>query len=164
MDAYERSTNVAKKNLADILPSIVEAENFSDHPPYGFFSLTSTSIDHNLKVIKRLYQRHVSPFFIKLLYIETSFVIIVWRWFYQEAETCRWYYRLIISKLMICVIEVDVRLKKLYTKSRMVTVRTDLSIGSEYLYQRISVPKNICTKEYLYQRISVPKNIILFGA
>jgi len=121
-----------------LLPSMVEAENFSDHPPYSFFSLSSTYIDHNLKIIERLYQRHVSPFLIKLPYIETSFVITAWRWFYQEAETCRCYNRLIISKLMIYVIEVDVRLKKLCTKSRMVTVQTDLSIGSEYLSQRIS--------------------------
>jgi len=33
MDAYDRCTNLGKKILPILLPSIVEAENFSDHPP-----------------------------------------------------------------------------------------------------------------------------------
>jgi len=32
MDAYERCTNLGKKILPIVLPSMVEAENFSDHP------------------------------------------------------------------------------------------------------------------------------------
>jgi len=33
MDAYDRCTNLSKKILPILLPSMVEAENFSDHPP-----------------------------------------------------------------------------------------------------------------------------------
>jgi len=32
MDAYDRCTNLGKKILPIVLPSVVEAENFSDHP------------------------------------------------------------------------------------------------------------------------------------
>jgi len=32
MDAYDTCTNLEKKNLAVVLPSRVETENFSDHP------------------------------------------------------------------------------------------------------------------------------------
>jgi len=32
MDAYDRCTNVGKKILPIVLPHMVEAENFSDHP------------------------------------------------------------------------------------------------------------------------------------
>jgi hypothetical protein len=32
MDSYDRSTNLEKKNLLIVLPSMVKAENFSDHP------------------------------------------------------------------------------------------------------------------------------------
>jgi hypothetical protein len=32
MDAYDRCTNLGKKILPIELPSMVEAENFSDHP------------------------------------------------------------------------------------------------------------------------------------
>jgi len=32
MDAYDRCTNLGKKILPILLPSMVEAENFSDHP------------------------------------------------------------------------------------------------------------------------------------
>jgi len=32
MDAYDRYTNLKKKVLPIVLPSMVEAENFSDHP------------------------------------------------------------------------------------------------------------------------------------
>jgi len=32
MDAYDRFTNLGKKFLQILLPSMVEAENFSDHP------------------------------------------------------------------------------------------------------------------------------------
>jgi len=32
MDAYDRCTNLGKKILPKVLPSMVEAENFSDHP------------------------------------------------------------------------------------------------------------------------------------
>jgi len=32
MDAYDRCTNLGKKNLPILLPSVVEAENFSDLP------------------------------------------------------------------------------------------------------------------------------------
>jgi hypothetical protein len=32
MDAYDRCTNLGKKILPLVLPSVVEAENFSDHP------------------------------------------------------------------------------------------------------------------------------------
>jgi len=31
MDAYDRCTNLGKKILPILLPSMVEAENFSDH-------------------------------------------------------------------------------------------------------------------------------------
>jgi len=34
MDAYDRCTNLEKKILPILLPSMVEAENFSDHPLY----------------------------------------------------------------------------------------------------------------------------------
>jgi len=32
MDAYDRCTNLGKKILPIVLPSMVEAEKFSDHP------------------------------------------------------------------------------------------------------------------------------------
>jgi len=32
MDAYDRCTNLVKKILPIVLPSMVEAENFSDYP------------------------------------------------------------------------------------------------------------------------------------
>jgi hypothetical protein len=32
MDAYDRCTNLGKIILPTLLPSMVEAENFSDHP------------------------------------------------------------------------------------------------------------------------------------
>jgi len=32
MDAYDRCTNLGKKILPLVLPSMVEAEKFSDHP------------------------------------------------------------------------------------------------------------------------------------
>jgi len=32
MDAYDKYTNLEKKILPIVLPSMVEAENFSDHP------------------------------------------------------------------------------------------------------------------------------------
>jgi hypothetical protein len=32
MDAYDRCTNIEKKILPILLPSLVEAEKFSDHP------------------------------------------------------------------------------------------------------------------------------------
>jgi len=32
MDAYDRCTNLRKKIFPIVLPSMVEAENFSDHP------------------------------------------------------------------------------------------------------------------------------------
>jgi hypothetical protein len=32
MDAYDRCTNLGEKILLILLPSMVEAENFSDHP------------------------------------------------------------------------------------------------------------------------------------
>jgi hypothetical protein len=32
MDAYDRCTNLRKKILLIVLPSMVEAEDFSDHP------------------------------------------------------------------------------------------------------------------------------------
>jgi len=32
MDAYDRCTNLGKKILPILLPSMVEAENVSDHP------------------------------------------------------------------------------------------------------------------------------------
>jgi len=32
MDSYDRCTNLGKKILPIVLPSMVEAENFSDHP------------------------------------------------------------------------------------------------------------------------------------
>jgi len=33
MDAYDRCTNLGKKILPIVLPSMVEAEKFSDRPP-----------------------------------------------------------------------------------------------------------------------------------
>jgi hypothetical protein len=38
MDAYDRYTNLEKKILLIILPSMVEAENLSDHPRIIFKS------------------------------------------------------------------------------------------------------------------------------
>jgi len=32
MDAYDRCTNLGKQTLPILLPSVVEAKNFSDHP------------------------------------------------------------------------------------------------------------------------------------
>jgi len=32
MDAYDRCSNLEKKSLPIVLPPMVEAENFSDHP------------------------------------------------------------------------------------------------------------------------------------
>jgi hypothetical protein len=35
MDAYDRCTNLAEKILPMVLPSMVETENFSEHPRIG---------------------------------------------------------------------------------------------------------------------------------
>jgi len=41
MDAYDRCTNLEKKILPMVLPSMVEAEKFSDHPHITAIKLQS---------------------------------------------------------------------------------------------------------------------------
>jgi hypothetical protein len=47
MYTYERYTNLEKKILQILLPSMVEAENFSDHP--RIYRLTRRNISEDLK-------------------------------------------------------------------------------------------------------------------
>jgi len=52
MDAYDRCTNLGEKILPIALPSMVEAENFSDHPHIlwiGRFFLVTVFIKYNFK-------------------------------------------------------------------------------------------------------------------
>jgi len=41
MDAHDRGTNLEKKILPIVLPSMVEAENFSDHPHILLHKITA---------------------------------------------------------------------------------------------------------------------------
>jgi hypothetical protein len=50
MDAYDRCTNLEKKILPIVLPSMVVAEKFSDHP------CTYQHV-HNKKYVARYYRR-----------------------------------------------------------------------------------------------------------
>jgi hypothetical protein len=47
MDAYDKCTNLGKKVLPILLPSMVEAENFSNHPR----TTVSLTIELNADII-----------------------------------------------------------------------------------------------------------------
>jgi len=44
MDAYDRCTNLGKIILLILLPSVVEAENISDHPRTSDSNLSSQNV------------------------------------------------------------------------------------------------------------------------
>jgi hypothetical protein len=54
MDAYDRCTNLGKKILPILLPSMVEAENFSGHPRTGCHSNIRVGLDLEPKCLFRL--------------------------------------------------------------------------------------------------------------
>jgi hypothetical protein len=99
MDAYNRCTNLGKKTLPIELPSMIEAEKFSDHP--------------------RMFQKKILVFFIQ------NNLLGFYKLFYYYS----WHFMVLRNKQPVCIGNIFQYLSKFKWSQLITKIETSLYLG-----------------------------------